>query len=151
MSITNAHGLAVLFHQTYERMAPDFGYETRMETREFDASTPNGQLMIAVCESVLKDILEYLTNTYLHGMREFHPRAFKLLQKRQPFIVIADDESYYLAAYSMIRADRKAKGEWSDLDEAVYMAQEFLIQKKKGPDSAGLAAQAVHSANNKAE
>jgi hypothetical protein len=50
----NAEELAMLFHKTYERMAPDFGYETRKETRSFDNSTPNGQLMIAVCKEVLK-------------------------------------------------------------------------------------------------
>lgn len=41
--------LARLFHETYERLAPSFGYETRTETRKFDPNTPNGRLMIAVC------------------------------------------------------------------------------------------------------
>ena len=45
--------LAVLFHDTYERLAPQFGYETRKETREFDEHSPNGQLMIAVCGEIL--------------------------------------------------------------------------------------------------
>jgi len=47
-------GLAVLFHDTYERLAPDFGYETRKETRAFDPESPNGKLMIAVCGEILK-------------------------------------------------------------------------------------------------
>jgi len=46
-------GLAVLFHDTYERLAPDFGYETRKETRAFDPESPNGKLMIAVCAKIL--------------------------------------------------------------------------------------------------
>lgn len=50
--------LATLFHETYERLAPDFGYETRRETRQFDPDSPNGKLMIAVC----KEILERLGN-----------------------------------------------------------------------------------------
>lgn len=44
-----AEALARKFHDTYERLAPSFGYETRQETRQFDPTTPNGRLMIAVC------------------------------------------------------------------------------------------------------
>jgi hypothetical protein len=39
---------ARLFHETYERLAPQFGYETRADTKQFDPTTPNGRLMIAV-------------------------------------------------------------------------------------------------------
>lgn len=48
------HGeaLARRFHEAYERLAPSFGYETRTETRQFDPTTPNGRLMIAVCGEV---------------------------------------------------------------------------------------------------
>ncbi len=41
--------LARDFHEAYERLAPEFGYETREETRTFDPRSRNGQLMIAVC------------------------------------------------------------------------------------------------------
>lgn len=44
--------VARLFHDEYERLAPSFGYETREDTRVFDANSPNGQLMIAVCRNV---------------------------------------------------------------------------------------------------
>ena len=47
--------LAQLFHETYERLAPCFGYQTRPETRQFDPDSPNGRLMIAVCEEVLRN------------------------------------------------------------------------------------------------
>ena len=50
-----ALALATRFHETYERLAPLFGYETRQETRTFDASTPNGKLMVAVCASLMED------------------------------------------------------------------------------------------------
>lgn len=43
---------AKLFHDTYERLAPQFGYETRQDTKEFDSNSPNGKLMIAVCNEV---------------------------------------------------------------------------------------------------
>ena len=44
--------LARRFHETYERLAPQFGYKTRKETREFDPRSPNGKLMIAVCAEI---------------------------------------------------------------------------------------------------
>ncbi len=45
--------IARLFHETYERLAPTFGYETRKETREFDPESANGKLMIAVVSEVI--------------------------------------------------------------------------------------------------
>lgn len=50
--MTDAEALARRFHETYERLAPQFGYETRQETRQFDPTTPNGRLMIAVCAAL---------------------------------------------------------------------------------------------------
>ena len=52
----DAEKLAMLFHETYERLAPQFGYTTRIETQVFDPNTPNGKLMIAVCNEILKEI-----------------------------------------------------------------------------------------------
>lgn len=40
------------FHEAYERLSPSFGYATRADTKQFDPDTPNGRLMIAVCEEV---------------------------------------------------------------------------------------------------
>lgn len=45
--------LAERFHETYERLAPLFGYETREETPEFVPGSPNGKLMVAVCYEIL--------------------------------------------------------------------------------------------------
>ena len=44
---------AILFHETYEKLAPDFGYATRTDTKKFDKESPNGKLMIAVCKEVI--------------------------------------------------------------------------------------------------
>jgi hypothetical protein len=48
--------LARLFHETYERLAPDFGYKTRTESAVPWAAVPqaNRQLMIAVAAEVLE-------------------------------------------------------------------------------------------------
>ena len=51
--LLDAKGLAHQFHETYERLAPQFGYETKEETRQFQEDTPNGRLMIAVCSELL--------------------------------------------------------------------------------------------------
>lgn len=50
---TNPISLARQFHETYERLAPSFGYSTREETRKFDPESSNGKLMIAVCNELL--------------------------------------------------------------------------------------------------
>lgn len=49
-----ARELAILFHEIYERLAPEFGYTTREDTRVFDEKSPNGKLMIAVFTELLK-------------------------------------------------------------------------------------------------
>ena len=46
--------LAIKFHDTYEALAPSFGYETREETKQFSTDTPNGKLMIEVCKEIIK-------------------------------------------------------------------------------------------------
>ena len=49
--------IARKFHDTYERLAPSFGYETRADTKAFDPESPNGRLMMAVCAEVRDYIL----------------------------------------------------------------------------------------------
>ena len=50
-----ALSLSLLFHETYERLAPNYGYETRIATRQFDPDSPNGRLMIAVCGEIYRE------------------------------------------------------------------------------------------------
>lgn len=50
-----SEALARKFHDAYERLAPNFGYETRRETRSFDPTTPNGKLMIATCGELSRE------------------------------------------------------------------------------------------------
>lgn len=44
------------FHETYDRLAQEFGYETREDTKEFDEKSPNGKLMIATIKEVLSKL-----------------------------------------------------------------------------------------------
>lgn len=50
--------LARLFHETYETLAPSFGYETREASRKpwEDVPEKNKKLMVAVCEKILEAI-----------------------------------------------------------------------------------------------
>ena len=50
-----AIGLAKMFHDAYERLAPKFGYETRDDTKVFDPESANGKLMIAVVGELLPE------------------------------------------------------------------------------------------------
>ena len=53
-TLEEAAKLALLFHNTYEKLAPSFSYETRQDTKEFDFKSNNGKLMVAVCAEILK-------------------------------------------------------------------------------------------------
>jgi Mg2+ and Co2+ transporter CorA len=76
---------ARLFHDTYERLAPSFGYETRNDTKQFDPTTPNGKLMIAVCKEValtiqkaerdaVREIVKKVELKVLRGYSDFEIR-----------------------------------------------------------------------------
>lgn len=56
--LTDPLALAVLFHHTYEKLAPGTGYVTRQETRIFDPESANGKLMIAVCAEIQEALRE---------------------------------------------------------------------------------------------
>jgi hypothetical protein len=56
---TDAEQLAQAFHETYERLAPAFGYETRKESAVPWADVPeqNKRLMVAVADCILTEFL----------------------------------------------------------------------------------------------
>lgn len=51
-----AEELAQLFHETYEHLAPDYGYRTREASAKpwYQVPDNNKALMIAVCAEILK-------------------------------------------------------------------------------------------------
>jgi hypothetical protein len=55
----DAETLARRFHEAYERLAPQFGYQTRRETAVPWDEVPeqNKRLMIAVCDELLRGVL----------------------------------------------------------------------------------------------
>lgn len=56
----------------------------------------------------------------IERLRKVHPRAFKLMAKGKPFIVIANDEPYFEAAYKLIRANEISIGRWNEADEEQF-------------------------------
>jgi len=50
--------LAQFFHETYERLAPNYGYTTRRSSAVpwEEVPEPNKSLMIAVCDRVLEKL-----------------------------------------------------------------------------------------------
>ena len=63
--------LARQFHETYERLAPSFGYETREDTKQFDPESKNGRLMVAVCgEIVSGGVQSFFAAGFQAGIRE---------------------------------------------------------------------------------
>lgn len=56
--------LAQMFHDTYERLAPGFGYETRTESRKpwGDVPEANRRLMVAVADEVVSSMARLVLN-----------------------------------------------------------------------------------------
>jgi len=59
--------------------------------------------------------------TEIKSFDNFHPRAMKLLRKRKNFLVIAEDEPYFLDVYREIRKHEKESGRWTEDDEKYYL------------------------------
>ncbi len=67
MSVYTAEELAQLFHETYERLAPQYGYETRKASAVPWDQVPeeNKRLMVAVCDEILTRIDQIETGAYV--------------------------------------------------------------------------------------
>jgi len=66
----------------------------------------------------------------LEAAKEFHPRAWKLMQKQKQFVVVAEDEPYYLEVYATIRKHELEIKRWSSQDEIIYQAEIERIEKE---------------------
>lgn len=55
-------------------------------------------------------------------LESFHPRAAKLMRKRKSFLVVAEDEPYYIDTYLTIRIHEIEIGRWTDEDERLFQA-----------------------------
>ncbi len=107
--------VARMFHECYERLAPNFGYETRKETRSFDAHSANGKLMIAVCGLVSSAIAREVLATTRKRTAEQNARIMGLvgrlvsamvnaacLQEREPSV---ENQNKYWVARRALTAE----------------------------------------------
>lgn len=79
INMGSALELAETFHEFYETLAPHYGYETRGDTKTFDPNSPNGRLMVAVCEKILMEYMVDFDNDYPESM--FPPLTDKDLDR----------------------------------------------------------------------
>ena len=52
----------IKFHNTYEKLAPNYDYETRKDTKELDFNSNNGKLMYATINEIITPLLDDITN-----------------------------------------------------------------------------------------
>ena len=52
----------IKFHNTYEKLAPNYGYETRKDTKELNFNSNNGKLMYATINEIITPLLDDITN-----------------------------------------------------------------------------------------
>lgn len=71
--------LARLFHDTYERLAPSYGYETRTDTKSFDPTSKNGKLMIATVAAVREEMQAEVEQARQRGVREGLEQAAEIV------------------------------------------------------------------------
>ena len=58
------------FHDTYEKLASEYTYETREDTKVFDINSNNGKLMYATVNEIVSPILEENTKL-INQQKEF--------------------------------------------------------------------------------
>jgi hypothetical protein len=63
---------------------------------------------------------KYHLASELAQAKEFHPRAMKLISKKKNFVVVAEDEPYYIQVYAMIRQNEHENWKWSIEDEELF-------------------------------
>lgn len=103
LTAPDAIRLARFFHETYERLAPNYGYETREASRKPWDAVPeqNKRLMIAVCREVIDSFekaavdairlalkaCEDLESSLVKNHVAVHPADVALMAKRK--IIVA--------------------------------------------------------------
>ncbi|MCK5602035.1 hypothetical protein KAR91_09205 [Candidatus Pacearchaeota archaeon] len=113
--------IAQAFHDKYEHFAPSFGYVTREETREFDADSPNGRLMMAVCEAVVGPIIS--ENKRLTDIGE---RYCKQVTSDGEEIERLEDENKRLADGIILESDERTRNlEKITAKKCAEMAEEY--------------------------
>lgn len=93
----------------------------RLVLRGFDGGTTLAEAAAANL-SYLKDCTAKWEQVF-----DFHPRVAKLVSKKKPFVVVANDEPYYEFVYSLIREAEKQAGRWTEQDESIFLQALGLV------------------------
>jgi hypothetical protein len=124
----DALDLAIIFHHTYERLAPNMGYDTRKETRIFDPESANGKLMVAVCAEILPKLHPAATN-YIVRRTDTPPNPPTVLTTTQAPTPRTDAKhGCWFANEKMVPSDfaRQLERELAEAREEVAACQEEL-------------------------
>ena len=62
---------------------------------------------------------------------DFHPRAVKLMRKRKNFLVVAEDEPYFMQVYTLIMNNEVRNGTWSEDDERIFHSAQHSVQRMR--------------------
>jgi len=89
----------------------------------------------AMARAELAKALAEVESEDLAALEKYHPRAMKLIAHSKKFVVVAEDEPYYLAVYSLIREFEIKKGRWSDTDESLYLAAVMARRSATDPEA----------------
>lgn len=98
------------------------GWEERKQAKELIQMIEVAHIAGVRCIKINDDVDRYC---------EFHPRAMKLIRKQKPFIVVAEDEPYYLQVYRRIRDAEIIKERWSKEDEQAFTTAEMRFHAIK--------------------
>ncbi len=126
----DSEALAKLFHETYERLAPDYGYATRPETarswEEIPEDSPNKRLMMAVAGEVLEKLrpdsnharyeLEEIGGRIILARRWFSPLGAHLGVVAARTGMHAPEQGEWMAYIGTV-------GGWNEREDARWVAQ----------------------------
>lgn len=95
MGSTISEYLARLFHEYYEALAPDFGYETRKASAVPwpDVPEKNRRLMIAVCQKLLDNHVTLLKQDEGKALVPSDDEVWRMLTELQKAIYAEDMDS----------------------------------------------------------
>lgn len=69
---------------------------------------------------------------------DFNPRATKLIAAQKPFLVVSEDEPYYMTMYNVIRLHEIRKGQWTEADELQWKEAYKRITKDSSESAINL-------------
>lgn len=116
------------FHDTYEKLASEYTYKTREDTKVFDINSNNGKLMYATVNEIVSPILE--ENKKLKEqllVAQTNEETFRLEMEDITQTLGLDEDTLFddVKAYA-----RSLKDNWNKLKEWVNKYYDYYTNKK---------------------